>query len=336
MENTMKKDRLLEIEDLSVSFESARGAVCAVNGISYHVNRGETLGIVGESGSGKSVSAYAAMRLLKKNSPRVSGQIHFDGRDVLAMSERELQRFRGEEIGMIFQDPMQCLDPVFTIGDQLTETLRAHKNIRKKEAWQESVQVLESVGIRDGESMMRRYQHELSGGMKQRVMIALALLCSPKLLIADEPTTALDVTIQDQIVGLLKKLCREKNMSMVFITHNFGIVADICDRVCVMYGGCIMEQGSVEQLFYESAHPYTKGLLKAIPKADVTNKERLVPIEGMPNDPFAKKDGCAFFERCPHARTVCGEKRPPFTEIAPGHEAACWLCREEKEAERGE
>lgn len=321
---------LLDIRNLSVSFPTRRGEVHAVSGISYNVKRGEIVGIVGESGSGKSAAAYAVMHLLSSPGKITGGEIIFDGTDVLSLTERELEDFRGREIGMIFQDPMQCLDPVFSIGAQLSETLRAHEAVSKKEALARSAEMLRSVGIHDPELMMKRYQYELSGGQQQRVMIAMALLCRPKLLIADEPTTALDVTIQDQIIQLLKSLCGKTGMAMVFITHNFGIVADICDRVCVMYGGHIMERGTVDEVFYESAHPYTTGLMRAIPKADLLSNERLIPIEGTPISAYDKPRGCVFSPRCPECMRICTVRRPPETALSETHGASCWLlCGEE-------
>ncbi len=318
-------DKLLEVKNLSVEFPGKRGVVHAVNGISYDVFPGEVMGIVGESGSGKSAAAYAVMQLLKPPGYISGGEIFFDGRDVRAFSRRELENFRGNEIGMIFQDPMQCLDPVFTIGSQLTETLHAHMEISKADAVKTSVEMLRSVGIHNPEGMMKRYPHELSGGMQQRVMIAIALLCKPRLLIADEATTALDVTIQDQIIRLLRRFKDESGMSIIFITHNFGLVADICDRVSVMYGGLIMEQGTVDDVFYASAHPYTRGLIHAIPKADPTAKEKLTPIYGAPIDPFDPPSGCVFHPRCAHCMEICRTSRPPETEVAAGHTASCWL-----------
>lgn len=318
-------DILLDIRGLSVSFPGREGVVHAVNGISYNVRRGEIMGIVGESGSGKSAAAYAVMQLLSAPGEITGGEILFDGRDILSLSGRELEQFRGSEIGMIFQDPMQCLDPVFTIGAQLVETLRAHGKISSVQAREKAVEMLRAVGIHDAERMLRRYQHELSGGMRQRVMIAMALLCRPKLLIADEPTTALDVTIQDQIVQLLKRLRDETGMAMVFITHNFGIVADICDRVCVMYGGHIMERGTVDEIFYGSVHPYTTGLLKAIPGADLLSRERLTPISGTPLGSYDRPEGCAFCPRCPECMRICTVRRPPETALSETHGASCWL-----------
>lgn len=324
-----KNEKLLEVKNLSVCFPTSRGTVHAVNGISYDVCRGEVMGIVGESGSGKSASAYAMMQLLQSPGKVTDGQVLFEGKDILSLKHHELENFRGSQIGMIFQNPMQNLDPAFTIGYQLIETLQAHKKISRKDAFRESVQMLSAVGIHDPETMMKRYRHELSGGMQQRVMIAIALLCRPKLLIADEVTTALDVTIQDQIVQLLKKLKADNGMSIIFITHNFGLVADICDRVTVMYGGNVMEQGTVDDVFYRAAHPYTKGLIGAIPKVDINRSERLTPIEGTPIDPFHPPKGCVFHPRCAFCTEKCREEVPPLTAVGEGHIAACWQLGKE-------
>jgi len=326
------EDKLLRVENLSVQFSSQRGVARAVNGISYDLSAGEILGIVGESGSGKSTSAYAMMRLLHRGGSISGGSIVFEGQDLLALSEKDMDRLRGAEIGMVFQDPMQCLDPMFTVGEQLVETLQAHRKIDQKEAWEAGAKMLSEVGIRDTESVMKRYPFELSGGMRQRVMIAMTLLLKPKLLIADEPTTALDVTIQDQILGLLKKACAENRMAMIFITHNFGIVADVCDKVCVMYGGTVVEKGSVEDIFYDHRHPYTEGLLKAIPKADPQQRERLRSIDGAPVDVFSPPAGCAFHPRCYECKEICRKKAPPETLIAPGHSVACWKWAGEEAA----
>lgn len=319
---------LLQVTDLSVSFPSKRGVLNAVNGISYHVLPGEIIGIVGESGSGKSVQARTVMGLLKAPGRIDSGSITFDGTDMLSLSEPQLENMRGRDISMIFQDPMSSLDPVFTVGYQLVETIRAHESVTKAQARERSIQALTAVGIPDGGRIMRQYPHELSGGMRQRVMIAMAMLCSPRILIADEPTTSLDVTIQAQILDILRKMRREKNASIIFITHNFGVVADLCDRVYVMYGGMIMEEGTVDDMFYSPAHPYTKGLLKAIPSIDGDKAERLVPIEGTPIDPMNVPKGCVFSERCHHCTELCKNQRPGKTVIGPGHSASCWLLDE--------
>ncbi|MDR0838420.1 MAG: ABC transporter ATP-binding protein [Oscillospiraceae bacterium] len=326
MYQTNDSDILLEIRDLDVSFPTGRGELRAVNGISYNVRRGEVMGIIGESGSGKSVEAYTILGFLKAPGKINAGTAAFEGRDLLAMSRRELETFRGREISMIFQNPMSCLDPVFTIGRQLTETLQTHfKGVSASQAREKSIEMLRSVGIRDADRLMKRYAFELSGGMRQRVMIAIALLCSPKLLIADEPTTALDVTTQAQILRLLKKLRRQTDMAMIYITHNFGIVAEICDRVSVMYGGYILEQGTVDDMFYRAAHPYTQALLKAVPRVDsLPPYEPLIPIEGAPVDPVNPPDGCVFHPRCAFCTEICRREAPPRTVFSAEHSASCW------------
>jgi oligopeptide transport system ATP-binding protein len=326
-------DKLLEVRNLKVSFPTSRGVVRAVNGISYDVHRGEVMGIVGESGSGKSVSAYSIIGLLKSPAVIDRGSIRFEGRDILSMSRKQMEKFRGGEISMIFQDPMSSLDPVFSIGHQLTETLHSHKKISRSDARQQAIQMLQSVGIRDAQQVMKKYRSELSGGMCQRVMIAMALLCGPKLLIADEPTTALDVTIQDQIIRLLKDLQERNGMSMILITHNFGIVADICDSVSIMYGGTVVEQGSVNDVFYSPLHPYTKALMKAIPRVDYKEYERLIPVEGMPINALSPPGGCVFHPRCASCMQICRQKAPARKEISYGHSASCWLLEDVQESE---
>ena len=325
---TEKKELLLDVRDLHVQFPTARGVVRAVNGVSYQVHEGEIMGIVGESGSGKSAAAYGVMGLLKPPGRVTDGEITFRGQDLLHMSHSDWAAFRGRRISMVFQDPMQCLDPVFTIGSQMTETLLAHEWMPRKEALQRSVEMLHSVGIHEPEQMMKRYPFELSGGMRQRVLIAMAILCKPDLLIADEPTTALDVTIQDQILRLLKRLKQETGMSIVFITHNFGIVADICDRVTVMYGGIVCERGTVEDIFYRTEHPYTRGLMQAIPRADLLTDERLVPIDGTPLDPLDPPTGCPFHPRCPRCMDICRVGLPGERMLSASHGTNCWLVSE--------
>ncbi len=324
----MQDDILLDVRELSVTFPTQRGVVRAVNSVSFDVCKGEVMGVVGESGSGKSTVAYSVMRLLKKPGKIDGGRLVFDGTDILQLRARELEHFRGNRISMIFQDPMQCLDPVFTIGRQLTETIKAHENVTTAQARAASVEMLKNVGIHDAENMMSRYPFELSGGMRQRVMIAIALLCRPELLIADEPTTALDVTIQDQILQLLKKMKDDMGMSVLFITHNFGIVAEICDRVTVMYGGRVMERGTVDDVFYNTAHPYTLGLMRAIPKADLLTNERLTAIEGTAVDPMNPPTGCVFHPRCPYCTEVCKATAPSETDLSDGHFVSCWRFSE--------
>ena len=319
---------LLEVRDMRISIPTQRGIVHAVNGISYQVTRGEVMGIIGESGSGKNVSSYAVMHLMKKNFRVDGGQVLFDGEDILALSDEKMQPYRGGKISMIFQDPLSCLDPVYTIGRQLTETVLAHEKVTKEAAEQRAVNMLKAVGLRDAEQMMNRYSFEISGGMRQRVMIAIALICDPELLIADEPTTALDVTVQDQILRLLRTLVREKHMSMVFITHNFSVAAQICDSVSVMYGGYILEQGPIRQIFSDPVHPYTQAILRAMPRMEAEPGERLMPIEGEPIDPIHMPSGCPFHPRCTHAMDICRERFPDMTEITNQHRAYCHLLKE--------
>ncbi|OUN06835.1 peptide ABC transporter ATP-binding protein [Flavonifractor sp. An92] len=327
---------LLEVRDLRVSFFTPVGQVRAVNGISYTVERGGVMGIVGESGSGKSVEAYSVLGLLPPTGRVVGGSISFEGRDVLSLSEGELTRFRGNEVAMIFQNPMTCLNPVYTVGFQLTEALRAHdRTVKRDEANARAVEMLELVGINNPQKRMKQYPHQLSGGQRQRVMIAMALICKPKLLIADEPTTALDVTIQAQILDLMKEIQQKTGMGILFITHNLGVVAEICDNVSVMYAGRIVEQGGVEDIFYRPGHPYTLGLLRSMPRVDVGSRERLIPIPGTPVDMLDPPPGCPFAPRCESCMQVCLEKAPPDVTLGEGHRAACWLrVREQLQARR--
>ncbi len=319
------KDHLLEINDLKVSFFTPAGEVKAVNGVSYDLDEGRVLGIVGESGSGKSVSVSAMMQLLAYPGRVVGGSITFNGQDVLAMNAEQIQSVRGKDIGMIFQDPMTSLNPVFTIGEQLVETLRRHTNVSRAEAWEKGIEMLRLVGINNPEQRIRQYPHEFSGGMRQRAMIAMTLLCNPKLLIADEPTTALDVTIQAQIMDLMKRLREKINAAIILITHDLGIVSDICDEVIVMYAGRIVERGSTDDIFYRPAHPYTQGLLRCLPRLDSDDSEPLEPIEGTPVDLLALPKGCAFAPRCKNCMKVCLTQQPPTFPMGEGHTSSCWL-----------
>jgi len=320
------ENKLLEIKDLRVSFFTPAGEVKAVAGISYDLGYGEVMGIVGESGSGKSVEAYSIMGLLQSPGEIIGGSISFEGEDVLAYSDNQMIDFRGNKVAMIFQNPMTCLNPVYTIGNQLTEALRAHnKDISAADAHKKAAEMLELVGINNIEKRMKQYPHEFSGGMRQRVMIAMGLICSPKLLIADEPTTALDVTIQAQILELMKDLQKKTKMGIIFITHNLGVVAEICDKVSVMYAGRIVEQGSVNDIFYKPAHPYTLGLLRSMPRVDAEEYERLIPIEGTPVDMCCPPEGCLFAPRCESCMQICLKKSPPYVELGDGHRSACWL-----------
>ncbi len=321
-----KKQKLLEVKNLHVSFFTPAGEVKAVNGISYDVDYDEVMGIVGESGSGKSVEAYSIIGLLQSPGKVMEGSITLEGEDMLAKTPSEMVDYRGSQVAMIFQNPMTCLNPVYTIGNQLTEALRAHdKNISKEDADKRAMEMLEQVGINNVEKRMKQYPHELSGGMRQRVMIAMGLICHPKLLIADEPTTALDVTIQAQILELMKELQKKNHMGIIFITHNLGVVAEVCDKVSVMYAGKMVEQGPVDDIFYEPGHPYTMGLLRSMPRVDAESYERLIPIEGSPVDMLNPPEGCPFAPRCEHAMKVCLQKMPPYVELGDNHRAACWL-----------
>ena len=318
-------EKLLEINNLRTSFFTHVGEVKAVGGVSFHLNKGEALGIVGESGSGKSITMMSLMRLLADTGKIVEGEILFKGQDLTKLSEKEMEVIRGNEIGMIFQDPMTSLNPVFTIGNQLMEPLLKHRGLSKKEAFTRAVHMLSLVGIPSPEKRMKQYPHEFSGGMRQRAMIAMALCCEPKLLIADEPTTALDVTIQAQILELMKDLKEKLGTSIILITHDLGVVADVCARINVMYGGLIAETGTSKDLFYNPKHPYTWGLLRSIPNPHSDTRERLIPIEGTPPDLLKPPVGCPFAPRCDYAMKICESQRPPLFEIDENHKAACWL-----------
>jgi oligopeptide transport system ATP-binding protein len=299
--------------------------VKAVDDVSLWLDKGEILGIVGESGSGKSISMLSVMKLLPKNGRIVSGEILFKGKELTKLSERAMENVRGEEIGMIFQDPMTSLNPVFTAGDQIAETLLKHKKVSRAETFSRALEILKTVMIPSPEQRIKQYPHEFSGGMRQRIMIAIALCCNPALLIADEPTTALDVTIQAQILELMKDLNRKINASVILITHDLGVVAGICDRVNVMYAGRIAESGTTRDIFYRPRHPYTVGLLKSVPNPKRATKGRLSPIKGHPPDLLRPPKGCAFAPRCEQAMKICLETRPQMFEVGEGHRAACFL-----------
>ena len=331
MLDTKRSRPLLAVEDLRVSFFHPEGEVRAVDGIRYTVERGSVMGIVGESGSGKSVQAYSILGLVPPPGRVTGGRITFEGRDVLSFSPEERAHFRGGEAAMVFQNPMTSLNPLYPVGSQLVEALRAHeRGLSRREARERAAGMLARVGLQNPERRMEQYPHQFSGGMRQRVMIAMALICSPRLLIADEPTTALDVTIQAQILELLRDLQRETGMGILFITHNLGVVAELCDQVSVMYAGKIVEQGGVDDIFYAPAHPYTLGLLRSMPRLDGGNQGRLVPIPGTPADPLHRPAGCPFSPRCGACRPVCRRQPPPTVELGNGHRAACWLCAEER------
>ncbi len=316
---------LLEIRDLHTNFYIHAGKVQAIRGVDIDLDKGEAIGIVGESGSGKSVTMMSVMRLLDANGKVEEGSIKFDGKELTTLSNEEIRKLRGSEIGMIFQDPMTSLNPVYTIEYQLTEPLREHRGMNRDEARKVAVEMMKKVGIPSPEKRLKQYPHEFSGGMRQRVMIAMALICGPKLIIADEPTTALDVTIQAQILELMKKLKEETNTSIILITHDLGVVADVCSRINVMYGGTLVEKGSVDDIFYRPKHPYTVGLLNSVPNPALGAKEKLIPIEGTPPDLIKPPVGCPFAARCPHVMKICVSKRPPLFPVGEKHEAACWL-----------
>lgn len=330
----MGQQLLLEIDNLKTHFNTERGKVTAVDGISLHVKEGEVLGIVGESGCGKSVTSQSILRLFdEKYLVEYDGEILFDGRDILRMPISEMQKIRGNDISMVFQDPLSSLNPVYTIGYQIAEAVMLHQNLSKKKAYEKAVEMLRLTGISAPEERVNEYPHELSGGMRQRVMIAMALACEPKLLIADEPTTALDVTIQAQILDLILKLNGDFNMSVIFITHDLGVVAEICTRVAVMYLGQVVEEADVATLFDLPLHPYTKGLMKSIPQMDSDRTQDLHVIEGIMPSLHEMPQGCRFASRCPYADELCIEKMPELEVHKDNHKVRCWnyekIAREE-------
>ena len=328
-------EKLLEIKDEKLSFFTPAGEVKALNGVSFSMDEGEVLGIVGESGSGKSVTAYSIMGLTAYPGKLIGGTIYFNGHQIEKMSEKEMRKIRGNEVSIIFQDPMTSLNPVYTIGNQITEVIRLHTGKGKKEAYDRAKELLELVGINEPTKRLKQYPHELSGGMRQRVMIAIALACEPKLLIADEPTTALDVTIQAQILELMQELRQKLGMSIIMITHDLGVVASMCERIAVMYAGHIVEYGTADEIFYEPKHEYTKGLINSIPKLSAQEIERLVPIEGQPVDLLNPPAGCPFAPRCANCMKICLREMPPKTELSETHYSHCWLLQKE-EFEKGE
>ncbi|HYZ75734.1 MAG TPA: ABC transporter ATP-binding protein [Gaiellaceae bacterium] len=320
----MPSETLLAVHDLRVHFWTGGGTVHAVNGVSFEIGAGETLGIVGESGCGKSVTALALLGLLPRAGRVRSGSARFDGRDLLRLNQRALRRVRGRQIAMIFQDPMTSLNPVLTIGRQLREPLETHFDMSRKAAAARAAELLDRVGIPNPDMRLSDYPHQFSGGMRQRAMIAMALACRPKLLIADEPTTALDVTIQAQILALLKELVAEERTALILITHDLGVVAGMCERVNVMYAGMFMETGSAEQLFGTPRHPYTLGLLQSVPRLDAARRAALQPIEGAPRDMLQPPSACPFQPRCRYEVEQSRLDVPPLLEIEPGHKVACF------------
>ena len=318
---------LLDIKNERLSFFTPAGEVKALNNVSFSMKQGEVLGIVGESGSGKSVTAYSLMGLTAYPGKLIGGELRFNGHEVEKMTEKDFRKMRGEEISIIFQDPMTSLNPVYTIGNQIVEMVRLHTNKDKKEAYARAKELLELVGINEPERRLKQYPHELSGGMRQRVMIAIALACEPKLLIADEPTTALDVTIQAQILELMMELRKKLGMSIIMITHDLGVVASMCEKIAVMYAGKIVEYGTTDEIFYEPTHEYTKGLINSIPKLNQKEKERLVPIEGSPVDLLNPPAGCPFAPRCKSCMKICLRQMPPRTDLSDTHYTQCWLLQ---------
>ncbi|HXF68389.1 MAG TPA: ABC transporter ATP-binding protein [Thermoflexus sp.] len=317
---------LLDVRNLEVRFFTRDGVVHAVNGVSFQLNEGETLGIVGESGCGKSVTMLSILRLIPQPPGRITkGEVLFQGVDLLKLDEADIRRIRGSKIAMVFQDPMTSLNPVLTIGRQITEVLETHLNMSPREARQRAIELLQMVGIPNAAERLNDYPHQFSGGMRQRVMIAMALACHPQILIADEPTTALDVTIQAQIIDLVKRLRDELGMAIIWITHDLGVVAGLAYRVAVMYAGYIVEEAPVLELYHNPAHPYTMGLLGSLPRLDRRERRRLVSIDGMPPDLLELPRGCPFAPRCPYAFDRCWEENPQLEEIAPGHRIACWV-----------
>lgn len=328
-----KGELLLRVEDLQTHFLTDDGVVKAVDGVTFDLYRGETLGIVGESGCGKSVTNLSIMKLIPSPPGKiVGGKVMFDGRDILDLSESELRQIRGNSISMIFQDPMTSLNPFLRISTQMVETIILHQKLTKKQAREKAVDMLKLVGIPAAEKRIDNYPHQFSGGMRQRVMIAMALSCNAQVLIADEPTTALDVTIQAQILELIDELSKRLNTSVILITHDLGVVAGMCDKVCVMYAGRIVEKGSTEALYANPLHPYTEGLINSVPRLDQKNKGRLFSIEGQPPNVIDLPDCCPFHPRCHKAMDICRTKYPPVVTFEPGREVACWLY--DKEAER--
>ena len=322
-------EKLLDIKNLQTSFKTGAGEVHAVRGVSFYLEKGEALGIVGESGCGKSVTMMSIMRLLADNGRLSGGEIYFDGKNISDAKESVMETIRGNDIGMIFQDPMTSLNPVYTIGEQLIEPLLKHRKISRQEAIKEAIKMLGMVGIPSPEKRMKQYPHEFSGGMRQRAMIAMSLICRPKLIIADEPTTALDVTIQAQILDLMKDLKEKLDTAIILITHDLGVVADVCSKINVMYGGIIVETGTAEDIFYRGKHPYTWGLLRSVPNPKEDVKEKLIPIEGQPPDLLKPPVGCPFAPRCDYAMKICIQKQPQLFEVGEKHKAACWLCHED-------
>jgi oligopeptide transport system ATP-binding protein len=324
-------ERLLDVKNLSTHFFTHAGVVRAVNGVSFSLDRGETLGIVGESGSGKTVAALSVMRLIPDPPGKiVEGEITLKGRDLAALTNDEMRKVRGNDIAMIFQDPMTSLNPVFKIGDQIAEAIQLHQGKSKREAWKMAAALLAKVGIPDAERRVNEYPFEYSGGMRQRAMIAMAISCNPDILIADEPTTALDVTIQAQIMDIIREMQAQYHSGVIMITHDLGVVAQMADRVMVMYGGRTIEYGSVDEVYYNAHQPYTWGLLGSLPRLDETEKQRLTPIKGQPPNLLLLAAGCPFAGRCPYEREMCRDNFPAAEIVGPDHGVNCWIPVQER------
>ena len=321
---------VLEVSDLHTTFKTDNGDVAAVNGVSFNLEPGKTLGIVGESGSGKSVTAYSIMQILADNGAITGGSVKYKGDDITKWSSKKMADFRGKCCSIIFQDPMTSLNPVFTVGYQLEEAVLLHTNRTKKEAKERAIEMLALVGVNEPEKRVKQYPHELSGGMRQRVMIAMGLICHPKLLIADEPTTALDVTIQAQILELMMELKDKLGMAILMITHDLGVVASMCDRIAVMYAGNIVEYGTTDDIFYNPKHEYTKGLIRSIPRMDSKTHERLVPIEGTPVDMLNPPKGCPFASRCDNWMQICLREKAPLSYFGDIHYSSCWMNQKDE------
>lgn len=322
--STNNNEYVLEVNNLHTSFRTDSGEVKAVNGVTFNLKPGEIMGIVGESGSGKSVTAYSIMQILAENGNVKEGEVKFRGEDITKWDKKKMANFRGKHCSIIFQDPMTSLNPVFTIGNQLMEAILLHTDKTKEEAKARAIEMLELVGVNEPAKRIKQYPHELSGGMRQRVMIAMALACEPDILIADEPTTALDVTIQAQILELMQELQKNLGMAIIMVTHDLGVIADMCDKIIVMYGGSICERGTADDIFYHPCHEYTKGLLRSIPNVN-NSKERLIPISGTPINLLNMPKGCAFCSRCDNAMKICIEQKPEEMTLSDTHKAACWM-----------
>ncbi len=324
-------ERLLEVKDLSTHFFTYAGVVRAVNGVSFTLDRDETLGIVGESGSGKTVTAFSVMRLVPDPPGKiVAGNIALKGRDLLALKEADMRKVRGNDIAMIFQDPMTSLNPVFKIGNQIAEAIQLHQHKSKKEAWRMAAELLTKVGISDAQKRVNQYPFEFSGGMRQRAMIAMAISCNPDILIADEPTTALDVTIQAQIIDVMREMQAQYHSGVIMITHDLGVIAEIADKVMVMYGGRTVEYGPIDEIFYNPHHPYTWGLLGSLPRLDASDKTRLTPIKGQPPNLLMLPEGCPFSGRCPYERQECRGTWPQLEIVGAEHGCNCWIPQAER------